>query len=52
MYQTIKKKKSVAEIYANKLVENEILNKQQIDFIKDTVWSDLEKNSKKLKIIN
>ena len=49
MYQTIKKKKSVAEIYANKLIENEILNKQQIDFIKDTVWSDLEKKFEKAK---
>ena len=49
MYQTIKKKKSVAEIYANKLIEDEILNNQQIDFIKDSVWSDLEKKFEKAK---
>ena len=49
MYQTIKKKKSVAEIYANKLIEEEVLNTKQIDFIKDAVWSDLEKKFEKAK---
>ena len=43
MYQTIKNKKSVSELYAQKLIDKEILNTQQVDFIKDAVWSDLEK---------
>jgi len=49
MYQTIKNKKTVAKIYAQKLIDQEILNTQQVDFIKDAVWSDLEKKFEKAK---
>ena len=49
MYQTIKKKKPVAEIYAQKLIEQEVLNAKQVDYIKDTIWSDLEKKFEKAK---
>ena len=49
MYQAIKKKKSVASIYAQKLIDQEIVNIKQVDFIKDTVWSDLEKKFEKAK---
>ncbi len=49
MYETIKKKKSVASIYANKLLEQEVVNQKQIDFLKDQIWSDLEKKFEKAK---
>ncbi len=49
MYETIKKKKSVASIYANKLLEQEVVNQKQIDYLKDQIWSDLEKKFEKAK---
>ena len=49
MYQTIKKKKTVASIYADKLINQEIVNTKQVDFIKDRIWSDLEKKFEKAK---
>ena len=49
MYQTIKKKKTVASIYADKLINQEIVNKKQVDFIKDRIWADLEKKFEKAK---
>ena len=49
MYQTIKKKKTVASIYADKLINQEIVNKKQVDFIKDRIWRDLEKKFEKAK---
>ncbi len=47
MYQTIKKKKTVASIYADKLISQEVVNTKQVDFIKDRIWSDLEKKFEK-----
>ncbi len=49
MYQTIKKKKTVASIYADKLISQEVVNTKQVDFIKDRIWSDLEKKFEKAK---
>ena len=49
MYETIKKKKSVASIYANKLLEQDVVNQKQIDYLKDQIWSDLEKKFEKAK---
>ncbi len=49
MYETIKKKKSAASIYANKLLEQEVVNQKQIDYLKDQIWSDLEKKFEKAK---
>ncbi len=49
MYETIKKKKSVASIYANKLLEQEVVNQKQIDYLKDQIWYDLEKKFEKAK---
>ena len=49
MYKAIKNKKSVASIYAQKLIEQETITKQQAEYIKDTVWSDLEKKFEKAK---
>ena len=49
MYQAIKKKKSVATLYAQKLTDQEIVSKQQVDFIRDKIWSDLEKKFDKAK---
>ena len=46
LYQTIKKKKTVASIYADKLISQEVVNTKQVDFIKDRIWSDLEKKLK------
>ena len=43
MYQAIKKKKSVASIYSQKLIDQEIVTNKQLEFIKDAVWTDLEK---------
>ncbi|MDA9659545.1 2-oxoglutarate dehydrogenase E1 component [Alphaproteobacteria bacterium] len=49
MYQAIKKKKSVASIYSQKLIDQEIVTNKQLEFIKDTVWTDLEKKFEKAK---
>ena len=49
MYKAIKSKKSVASIYAQKLIDQEIISNKQVDYIKDSVWSDLEKKFEKAK---
>ena len=49
MYQAIKKKKSVATLYAQKLTDQEIASNQQVDYIRDKIWSDLEKKFDKAK---
>ncbi len=49
MYQAIKKKKSVASIYAKKLIDQELVTDKQVSYMKDTVWSDLEKKFEKAK---
>ena len=49
MYQAIKKKKSVASIYSQKLIDQEIVTNKQLEFIKDAVWTDLEKKFEKAK---
>jgi len=49
MYKTIKKKKNVASIYAEKLLEQEVITKKQLDFLQDKIWQDLETKFEKAK---
>ncbi len=43
MYKAIKNHKTTAEIYAAKLIKEEIINKDQVDNYRENIWKDLEK---------
>ncbi|MDB9776243.1 2-oxoglutarate dehydrogenase E1 component [Alphaproteobacteria bacterium] len=43
MYKAIKNHKTTAEIYAAKLIKEEVINKDQVDNYRENIWKDLEK---------
>ncbi len=43
MYKAIKNHKTTAEIYATKLIAQDVITKNQVDNYRETVWKDLEK---------
>ena len=43
MYKAIKKHKTTAEIYADKLITEGVTKKDQVDNYRESVWKDLEK---------
>src|SRR5690349_16947596 len=49
MYQAIKGKKRVTEIYANQLVERGVLTKEESDAIAQEIWTGLSDRHKELK---